>query len=711
MEATECGAAALAIVLGYYGRFVPLEELRIDCGVSRNGSQAINLLKAARRHGMIAKGAQVEDPALLSEIDFPFIVFWELDHFVVLEGIRNDRFFLNDPATGRRRVDLERFDRAFTGIVLLLEPGPGFERQGSAPGLIGPLLSRLDGAAAEIGFVTAATLALVVPGIVVAGASKVFVDSVLVRDLTDWAYPLIVGLLIAGALRGALTWVQEKALMRLQIKLSLIHSTTFLWHILHLPVSFHGQRYVGDIAERARANERIANLISGELTAALVGLISATLYAAAMLFLAWQIAAAAIAVASLMAAMFLSSARVIGDRSRLLLQRQGQLAGLEANALLSTESLKGSGWEDVFFKRWAGLHAETINTQQQLETVDTALSSATHLLYAMSTVVLIGYGSVLIIRGEISAGTLVALQSLLIGLLAPLATLVGLGQQAQEIRGDLMRLQDGLSQSPDPYYGAPRRSLRKSDSGTRIDKVRVAGLTFGYSPVDGPVLTNVGFELERGKRIAMVGETGSGKSTLGRLLCRCYTPWSGRILIDDVPLEDVVPDRLARLVALVEQDTCLFEGTVLDNLTLWTPGVAVERLQRAVSDACLDDVLSGRGGLLGRVQEGGVNFSGGERQRLEIARALVAEPAVVVLDEATASLDRMLERRIFENLKRRGCALLIITHRLSALADCDEILVFAGGRVIERGTHGDLLALGGAYRELLAAEGTLDGQP
>jgi ABC-type bacteriocin/lantibiotic exporter with double-glycine peptidase domain len=304
-----------------------------------------------------------------------------------------------------------------------------------------------------------------------------------------------------------------------------------------------------------------------------------------------------------------------------------------------------------------------------------------------------------------SVGTLVALQSLLVGFLAPLATLIGLGQQAQEVRGDLMRLHDGLSHPPDSYYGSARSRPRQSQD--RIGSVRATGMSFGYSAVDGPVLDDVGFALEPGKNLAVVGETGSGKSTLGKLICRCYTPWSGRILMDDEPIDDVAPARLARSLALVDQDTCLFEGTVADNLTLWTSNVPEERLKRAVRDACLDEVLSSRGGLLGRVQEGGANFSGGERQRLEIARALVGEPSVLVLDEATASLDPVLERRIYDNIERRGCALLVITHRLAALTDCDEILVMSKGRVAERGTHGHLLAQGGVYRALFEAEANL----
>jgi NHLM bacteriocin system ABC transporter peptidase/ATP-binding protein len=707
MEATECGAAALAIVLGYYGRFVPLETLRIDCGVSRNGSQAVNILKAARHHGMIAKGAQVEDISLLSHLDSPMILFWEFDHFVVLERISNGRFYLNDPASGRRWVDHEHFNKAFTGIVLLLEPGPDFRKQGAPSALLRPLLARLRGAYTEIGFVLLASIALVVPGLVTAGISKAFVDNVLIQGLEDWVYPLIIGLLITAALRGLLTWLQESALVRLQTKLSLVQATTFLWHILHLPTSFHSQRYTADTAERVDSNERVASLISDELTGALVGVLTASLYAAAMLILAWQVGVFAIVVAFSLAALLLATARTISDKSKLLLQQQGRLAGVESNGVSSIETLKGSGWENVFFKRWAGHHAQTINTQQQLATIDIRLNTSSVLLHGISTAFLLGYGSFLIMQGEMSVGTLVALQILLIGFLAPVANMIITGQQSQEIRGDILRLEDGLTQSPEHFPGSTRQTADPTQD--RIIHLQVEDLTFGYSPVDGAILKNISFELTPGKKIAVVGETGSGKSTLSKLICRCYPAWSGRILVNGEPIDEVSHERLARLLALVQQEPCLFDGSVMDNLTLWTAVDDHEPLHRAIRDACLEETLSNRGGLQCQVREGGNNFSGGEKQRLEIARALVPNPSVLVLDEATASLDAATEQKLYENIERRGCSLLVITHRLRMLEHFDEILVMERGQIIERGTHQELLDLAGVYSRLFQAEEQTDG--
>jgi NHLM bacteriocin system ABC transporter peptidase/ATP-binding protein len=702
MEVTECGAVALAIVLGYYGRFVPLEALRVECGVSRDGSQAVNLLKAARRQGMIAKGAMIENIDLLRQIDLPCIVFWEFDHFVVVEGIRRGRYFINDPATGPRSVAQEEFDRSFTGVALLIEPGPGFQKLGAPPSLLAPLRERLEGSVAPFLFVVLATMALTIPGILVAGLSKVFVDSVLIQEVGHWAFWLIFGLVLTALMRGLLTWLQETAILRLQAKVSLTHSARFFWHILHLPVSFFQQRYAGDIAERVDANDRIAQLLADEATSSIVGIFASLLYAAVILLLQWQIGVLAIAVASLNAWIFFLFARGIADKSRVLLQQQGLLAGIEANGLKSMESLKATASENGFFMRWAGLHAMTINSQQQIELYSSGLEVVASLLNGLATAILFGYGGYLIMQGEISVGTLVALQSLLISFLAPVTTLLGLGQETQEIRGDLMRLADGLAQPLDPCL-TRERAADEARTGV-LDSVDFTDVTFGYSPLEPPVVEQVSFSLRPGKRIALVGATGCGKSTLARLICRFHLPWSGRVSLGGRPIGEIHPADLARDLAFVDQDIHLFQGTAADNLTLWNPKVSLTQMQRAIADACIDDVIAARGGLLCPVEEGGLNFSGGERQRLEIARALVADPTIMILDEATASLDPLLEHEIYTNIKRRNCAVLIIAHRLSAIRDADEIILLEGGNIAARGTHDHLLETSHTYCRLYASD-------
>ena len=707
MEATECGAAALAIVMGYYQRFIPLDVLRIECGVSRDGSKAVNILKAARRHGMVAKGAKVEELQVLDKINLPYIVFWGFDHFVVVEGRRGQQYYINDPATGRRTISVQDFDRSFTGIVLIITPGPDFRKQGSPPSVLAPLKERLEASHGALFFILCVTIALIVPGLLIAGFSKVFIDYILIQNIEHWIFPLIAGMVLTACLRGVLVWLQHTYLLRLQTKIALTHSARFFWHILHLPIAFFQQRYAGDISERIEANDRVAQLLSNELTASIVGLLTLVFYAIAMAALDWQLSIVVISVATCNAALFYFATRRIADQSRILLQESGQLSGFEANGLFAIETLKATVAESDFFARWAGLHAKTINSQQNIELYSYALEVIPRLLGGLATVVVLGYGCLQIIQGEITVGTLVAFQSLMVSFHEPIGTLLNLGRETQEIRGDLMRLHDGLKHPVDPAFAT--RCPSKSKTPEKINAVSLHKVTFGYSPLDAPIIEDVSLELEPGKRIALVGATGSGKSTVARLVCRLYPPWSGQIVFGARSQDEVHPRALAESLAFVDQDIFLFEGTVSDNLTLWDANVPKEQQQKALVDACLDDVIAQRGGLESWVAEGGVNFSGGECQRLEIARALTSNPSILIFDEATASLDTLLEQRIYHNIKQRNCAMLIVAHRLSAIRDCDEILVLDKGLIVQRGNHARLMDTEGPYQKLVTWESYPDG--
>jgi NHLM bacteriocin system ABC transporter peptidase/ATP-binding protein len=707
MEATECGAAALAIVMGYHQRFIPLDVLRVECGVSRDGSKAINMLRAARQHGMIAKGARVEQLEALDQLNLPYIVFWGFDHFVVVEGRRGQQFYINDPATGRRTVSAENFNQAFTGVVLTITPGPDFEKQGSPPSVLNPLKERLAASTGALAFIVFVTIALIVPGLMVAGFTKVFIDNILIQNIEHWVFPLLGGMVLTAFMRGMLVWLQHRYLLRLQIKIALTQSARFFWHTLHLPIAFFQQRYAGDISERIEANDRIALLLSNNLTASIVGLITLIFYAIAMAILNWQLSIFVITVAAANAALFYFVTRRIADRSRILLQESGQLAGFEASGLFAIETLKASVAENDFFGHWAGLHARTINSQQRIELYNGALEVIPQFFGGLATVAVLGYGSVQIIHGEITVGTLVAFQSLMMSFQAPIATLLSLGVETQEIRGDLMRLDDGLKHPVDPSFTSMRRG--ESPARERIDAVAFHQVDFGYSPLDPPIIEDVSFQLAPTKQLAIVGQTGSGKSTVARLVCRLFRPWSGFITFGTEPQEEIDPQLLADSLAFVDQDIFLFEGTVSDNLTLWDTGLTQEQQLRALADACLDDVIAQRGGLDSRVAEGGANFSGGECQRLEIARALTSNPSVLIFDEATASLDPIVEKRIYQNIKRRNCAVLIIAHRLSAIRDCDEILVLEQGRIVQRGSHVSLMETNGPYQQLVTGELLPDG--
>ncbi|HEX6745977.1 MAG TPA: NHLP family bacteriocin export ABC transporter peptidase/permease/ATPase subunit [Longimicrobium sp.] len=703
LEAVECGAATLAMVLAHHGRWVPLEELRLACGVSRDGSKASNMVKAAVRYGMVAKGFKKE-PAQLRDLPVPSILHWNFNHFVVLEGFRKGWAYLNDPATGPRRVTLEELDQAFTGVVLTFRPGEAFARGGALPGIVQSLRGRLRGAQAAVAFAVAAGAVLVVPGLVAPAFSRVFVDQVLVKGLSAWTLPLLVAMAAAGLVMGGLTWLQQRQLLRLETRLALGSSGRFLWHVLRLPVGFFTQRFAGEISSRVAINDRVAQLLSGELATTLLSLLVIAFYAAVMVQYDLLLAGLGVTVAALnvLALRWVSRRRT--DISQRLQQDRGKLMGVAMGGLQTIETLKATGSEAAFFSRWAGQQAKVVNAQQELALYTHLLSVVPPFLMAVNTALLLGIGGVRVMDGRLSMGMLVALQALLLAFISPVNRLVDLGGTLQEVKGGLARLDDVLNATPDPMAGA--FAADEAEEAPRLEgRLELRGVTFGYSPLEPPLIDGLSLVLEPGRRIALVGESGCGKSTIARLVAGLHHPWAGEVLLDGRPRDALAPAAIASSLAFVDQDVFLFAGTVRDNLALWDPGVSEAELVRAARDACVHDEITARpGGYHGRVEEAGRNFSGGQRQRLEIARALVGNPSLLVLDEATSALDPPTEAAVDDALRRRGCACLIVAHRLSTIRDADEILVLERGKVVQRGTHDELYAAGGPYRALLEAE-------
>ncbi len=763
MEITECGAAALTIMLGYYDCYVPLEKMRIECGVSRDGSNAENIIKAARRRGMEAYGIETQSIDALNDLKLPFIVHWNFNHFVIVEGIRKNKYYLNDPATGPRTVTRDEFDQSFTGIALVCKPKKEFKKEGEPFSVYRALLNRLKGEGSSFSFIVLASLLLVIPGIMIPGFSKIFIDDILVRQFHDWLPPLLLGLLITTILMAVLTWLQRYQLLMMQIKIMVNASAKFVWHVLRLPISFFQQRFIGDVQERLGANSRIAELLSGELTSSAVSLVTVIFYGIIMVLLDWQLSIFVIIVAIANMILLYYIARKIADINRVFLQERGRLTGIAMNGLEIIETLKGMGLENYFFSRWATQHSKIINSQQRIILFNQVVSIFPTLLYGFLTVTILGYGCWQIMNGYLTVGTLVAFQALAMSFNAPIMTLLGLASRLQQIRGDLARLKDVEQHPIDPRFGDKKQTLEneklkmKNDleedsslfsvqgSGSKdgnsqkiypwIDralteqqqakiKVRAADLPeekkethteiaqkgnlillkvkFGYSVLEEPLIKDLNLTLKSGKSIAIVGATGSGKSTIAKLICGLYQPWAGEIILNNKTLKEVSSEILAKTLAFVDQDIMLFEGTVLDNLTLWKENYDIDALQKVLSDACLLDVVNERGGLNSRLIARGANFSSGEKQRLEIARALLNQPKILVLDEATSDLDAITEEQICNNIKKRGCSLFIISHRLSAIRDCDEILVLNKGDIIEHGTHTELLKLNGQYRQLVS---------
>ncbi|GHG92827.1 NHLP family bacteriocin export ABC transporter peptidase/permease/ATPase subunit [Streptomyces rubradiris] len=701
MEAVECGAASLAMVLAHYGRHVPLEELRIACGVSRDGSRASNLLKAARGYGLTAKGMQM-DLAALAEVRAPAILFWEFNHYVVYDGMgrRLGRrgVYVNDPAKGRRFVPMEEFDGSFTGVVLVLEPGEGFARGGRRSGVLGAMPARLRGTAGTLPAAVLASLLLVAVGAAVPALSRTYIDTFLIGGQTSLLGVLFTSMAACVLLTLVLTWLQQANLLHGRIISSTLSSARFLRHLLRLPVTFFAQRSPADLVQRLQSNDQVAETLARDLAAAGVDAIVVVLYAVLLYTYDPQLTFVGIAVALLNVVAMRLVVRLRATRTAKLRADTARLTTTSYTGLQLIETLKATGGEDGYFRKWAGQHATTLEEQQRLGVPSAWLGVVAPTLATFNSALILWIGGLRAVEGHISVGLLVAFQALVARFTAPLTRLNGVAGRIQDFAADVARLKDVENFRTDPLYARPG-----GDSARRLHgHVELENITFGYSPLDKPLLTGFDLTVGPGQQVALVGGSGSGKSTVSRLISGLYTPWDGVIRIDGRRLEDIPRGALAASVSFVDQDVFLFEGSVRDNVALWDPSIPDEAVVEALTDAALYDVVMRRpGGIHSRVEQDGRNFSGGQRQRLEIARALVRRPSILVLDEVTSALDAETELVVMDNLRRRGCACVVIAHRLSTVRDSDEIVVLEHGTVVERGRHEELVARGGAYAALV----------
>ncbi len=701
MEAVECGAASLAMILGHHGLWVPLEELRDACGVSRDGSKASNVVKAARRYGMIAKGFK-KGMDNLGELTFPVIVFWNFNHYLVLEGFKGGKAYLRDPARGRRVVDIQDFDESFTGVVLSFERGDDFRKGGNSPNVIKALASRIKGSEAALVFVVLAGLGLVIPGLVIPIFAKIFVDNILVGQMQDWFKPLLLGMGITALLRGILVWMQEYYLLRFETKLALNSSGRFLWHILRLPMSFFTQRHSAEIGSRVAINDRIASLLSGELATTFINCFLIVFYAVIMMYYDAVLTLVGIATAAVNIVVLVLVNRMRVDQNMKLQKDSGKFIGVTIGGLRNIETLKATGGESDFFATWSGYQANLLNTRRQLEASLTVVGVVPVMLTGLNTVAVLTFGALRVMDGHLTIGMLVAFQSLMAGFIAPVNQMVQMGGALQDIKAGMARIDDVFRYQLDPAFGDAAIAIQEDDKSRLTGRLEVRELSFGYSRLDPPLVQDFSLRLQPGARVALVGFSGSGKSTIAKVVAGLYRPWAGTIFFDGRPRDDITRAIVNTSVAVVDQDIFMFEGTVKDNLTLWDSTIPESDLVQAAKDACIHDEITARvGGYDFIVTEGGGNFSGGQLQRLEIARALAINPTILILDEATSALDPVTEQRVDDNIRRRGCTCLIVAHRLSTIRDCDEIIMLDNGKVVQRGTHEEMSQAEGPYRQLI----------
>ncbi|MEU6775242.1 NHLP family bacteriocin export ABC transporter peptidase/permease/ATPase subunit [Streptomyces sp. NPDC046759] len=701
MESVECGAASLAMILAHHGRHVPLEDLRGVCGVSRDGARASTLLSAARAFGLTARGYQTEADRL-RDLTGPVIIFWAFQHFMVVEGIRT-RYgrtvvAVNDPASGPRLMEWEEFDSGFTGIVLSFEKGPDFRPGGSRGGVGRALLERRLPTGRAMPLVLMASLLLVVPGIAIPAYTRVFIDRVLAGSGSGYLLPLLVAMALTSVAVFVLTSVQRHYLLRLEIRMGLVSSARFFRHLLRLPVDFFLQRRPAEVAKRVAGNDTVAEILSRDLALTVINLGLVLFYAAILIRYDVLLGVIGVGMALLNVVVLHAVSRARTDAVAALRTDRGNLTATTFTTLSLIETVKASGAEPEAFSRWAGFLAKVVSAKQKLGIPSAVLTVVPPMLAALNSGLILLVGGQRVVDGAMSVGLLVSFQTLLSALSRPVTQLTNLGGRLQDVTADIKRLYDVERYPVAACFAVPDPPATAKLDGT----LEFRNVSFSYSPLSEPVIKDLSLTVVPGRRVAVVGGSGSGKSTLGRLLTGLYAPGEGRILLDGRPREEISRTVLAASLAYVDQDISLFEGTVRDNLTLWNDDVPDEAVTAALRDAAVfDTVMTRPGGVHSPVLEGGRNFSGGQRQRLELARALATEPTVLVLDEATSALDPETERTIMDNLRRRGCACLIIAHRLSTVRDADEIVVLQQGRIVERGTHEELLALGGHYTALI----------
>lgn len=723
MEALECGAASLAMILAYYHKYVSLEELRLECGVSRDGTKASNLIRAAKKYGLEAKGFKMEVDAL-RQLKQPAILFWNFNHFVVYESFKRNSIIINDPATGRRAVEPEEFDEAFTGVVLTFEPSKSFRPGGEKTGIWNHLKKRLTGLASIFTFLGFLSFLFLIPGFVYPTFSRFFIDDILVKNSLGHLKPLIFAMVVSCLITTILQAIQNSVLMRFQVRLSLSSALKFIDHIFKMPLEFFVQRLPGELCSRISSCDSVAELVSGQLIGGLINLFSSIFFFILMLLYDIPLTLISLSLTILVVIIFKITSERIKNKSLKLQMESGKLSGITMSGIDMIESLKASGSENDFFMQWSGQQAKVILENQRLAKTNTSNSVIPRTISQLQNILILSIGALRVMDGQLTIGMLMAFQILLANFTGPVNSFLGLGADLLSANADMQRIDDVMEyplpkKFKEDYEGKSEGEVgngyatgKAPDSTTGLTRyspvnklegyISIKNAVFGYSPLEQPLINGLNIDFTPGKRVALVGATGSGKSTIGKLLSATCTLWEGELLFDGKPLREIDRRVFASSVAVVNQNISLFEGSVKDNITMWDTTIPEEVYIQAAKDACIHDVITARpSGYYSMVAEGGKNFSGGQRQRLEIARALALNPRIIIMDEATSALDAITEQTVDQNIRRRGCTSIIIAHRLSTIRDCDEIIVLDHGNIVQRGTHEELLEQGGMYSDLV----------
>ena len=702
LEMLECGAASLTMIMHYYKKWIPLEQARVDCGVSRDGSSAKNIMRAARSYGMIAKAWRLEPESLLEEGPFPCICHWGFNHFVVLCGFKGKNAILNDPARGRVTVPWEEFDSQFTGVCVTIEPGKNFEPSGKPKSPFTYAAERLKGSSTAVIFVVLTTTISSLMGIINPLFSRVFLDRLLTGQNPEWLTPFIIAMSIFAAINIIVLWIAAYYSVRIQGKMAAVGSASYLWRIIRLPLQFFDQRLSADLSDRQATNASIAGTLVETFAPLMLNALMLVFYLFVML--RYSVLLTAIGIGAILINLGVSS--IISKKrvniSRVQMRDTAKLSAATASGIKMIETIKSSGAENGFFGRWAGFQASVNNQEVRYSRLNAFLGSVPTLISQIANLAVLGLGVVYVLQGHFTVGMIMAFQGFLTSFMTPASSLIAAGQSIQEMTTQMERVEDVMSYPTDPIF-EPRE--KKAPFRKLTGEIEMKDISFGYSKLDDPLIRNFSMHVKPGQKIAFVGRSGCGKSTLAKLLSGLYQPWSGEILFDGIPLPEIDRNVFTGSVSVINQDIILFADTIEANIKMWDDSIEDFEMILAARDAGIhDDIVQRSNGYRHTMLEGGRDFSGGQRQRLEIAHGLSQDPTICILDEATSALDSKTEYEVVNSISKRGITCIIVAHRLSTIRDCDEIVVLDKGQVVERGTHEELFAKGGVYTKLVINE-------
>ena len=702
MEAVECGAASLAMVMAYYGKWVPLEQVRAECGVSRDGANMSNIVKAARYYGLEAKGKAITLNGLRERKQFPCIIYWNFNHFVVLNGFKGNYAVINDPARGTVRVPMERFGESYTGMMIELSPGEGFQKSGSKPSTIAFIKKRIKGMYGAIFIIMLLAAVAAIAQILYTSVGRGFMDYVLTGENPEWLTGFAIVMLVSALVVSILSILKEIELKRLEGRSAVVSSSRFMQHLLRLPVGFYSQRSVGDIQTRQIENETIMFTLMTLLAPSLINILMLILYAVVMF--SYSALLTCVGVGMIIINFFIAGyiSRKRKDITRSMTQDVGKQFAIMVGSFDIIETIRSVGGEEGIFTRFAGTQAKVNSSRVKLQRISESLELIPQLLIQLANIAVLCMGVWMIIGGSLTAGSLLAVTGFLGMFTNPMNQLILLGQTIQEMEVSMDRVEDvwkyPADVPEDEFVSEEALASMRKLSG----RVELKNISFGYSPLKDPLIQDFNLTLTPGKWVALVGSSGSGKSTVAKLISGLYKPWEGEIFLDGIPLSEVPREQLKSSMAVVDQDIVTFDDSISDNVRLWDRSIEEFEIILACRDADMhEDIIRRPGGYFGRVMPRGCNFSGGQLQRLEIARVLAMDPTILVLDEATSALDSEREAKVMQSIRDRGITCIVVAHRLSTIRDCDEIIVMDGGRIAERGTHEELIQKNGLYAELI----------